>query len=60
MKYCNKYKDVAPDVTVAKIKRILESLQLKVEENWIPENDLGTFSLRLTLKGTEIGTNGKG
>ena len=60
MNYYNIYKDVPPDVTVTNIKRILGSLNLEVDEIWVPENELGTFSLRLELKGTGLGTNGKG
>lgn len=54
------YKEVSPHETVAKLKGILSDLGLEMDEKWCDESFLGTYSLRLTFKGTDIGTNGKG
>lgn len=54
------FKEVSPTETVAKLKNILTKLGIETEEHWLTESFLGTYSLRLTFKGTTIGTNGKG
>jgi len=56
----NHYKETDPVQTVARLKTILEEMQIKLEENWLPKSLINTYSLRLTVKGTNIGTNGKG
>ena len=54
------YKEVSPVKTVEKIKSILDELEIGVEENWCDKSDIETYSLRLSIKGTNIGSNGKG
>lgn len=56
----NNYKDEFPVKTVGKLKRILEEMKIEVEEEWSPQSTIGTLSLRLNIKGTKIGSNGKG
>ena len=56
----NHYKEKDPSATVDYLKSILKKLDLEVEENWLDESCVGTFSLRVVFKGTNIGTNGKG
>ena len=34
--------------------------KIEVEENWTKKSSVGTYSLRLTIKDTNIGQNGKG
>lgn len=55
-----KYKETTPDKTVKRIKEILKKNKIKVEENWIKKSSVNTYSLRLCIKGTNIGQNGKG
>lgn len=55
-----KYKETSPEKTVKLIKEILKNLGIEVEENWINKSCVGTYSLRLCVKGTNIGQNGKG
>lgn len=54
------YKEQNPEATVRQIQEILARLNLETEEHWLPESSAATCSLRLTIKGTDIGTNGKG
>ncbi|HIV11557.1 MAG TPA: YcaO-like family protein [Candidatus Pullilachnospira stercoravium] len=54
------YKEQTPECTVKEIQEILAKLDLEVEEHWLPESSAATCSLRLTIRGTDIGTNGKG
>lgn len=56
----NKYKETSPLLTVDKIKSILCSLGISTEEHWFETNEIGTHSLRINVKGTTIGSNGKG
>ncbi len=56
----HKHKDAAPEATVEKLISLLAPLGLELEETWADENELGTFSLRLSVKGSTIGSNGKG
>lgn len=55
-----RYKDESPDKTVARLKEILKKHGIRVEENWKRKSSVGTYSLRLCIKGTNIGQNGKG
>ena len=55
-----RYKEVAPVETVERLKKILEKLGIEVEEKWSDESSVGTYSLRVCIKGTDIGQNGKG
>lgn len=54
------YKAKNPVETVEYIIGILKEYGIEVEEDWQEESFANTFSLRLTVKGTNIGTNGKG
>lgn len=55
-----RYKEVAPEETVAKLKELLKKIGIEVEEKWSDESSVGTYSLRVAIKGTDIGQNGKG
>ncbi len=55
-----RYKEVTPEETVKKLKGLLEKLGIEVEEKWSDESSVGTYSLRVCIKGTDIGQNGKG
>ena len=55
-----RYKEVAPEETVKKLKGLLEKLGIEVEEKWSDESSVGTYSLRIHIKGTDMGQNGKG
>ena len=55
-----RYKEVAPEETVKKLKGLLEKLGIEVEEKWSNESSVGTYSLRIHIKGTDMGQNGKG
>ena len=54
------YKDTSPSDTVERLKAILASLGIEVVEDWMDESSINTWSLRVTIKGTTLGTNGKG
>ena len=55
-----KHKDTTPEETVEKLKQLLSELNIEMTEDWADENEIGTYSLRLSVKGTSIGSNGKG
>ena len=55
-----RYKEVSPEETVEKLKGLLKKLGIEVEEKWIDESSVGTYSLRICIKDTNIGQNGKG
>lgn len=55
-----RYKEVTPGETVKKLKGLLEKLGIEVVEKWSNESSVGTYSLRVCIKGTDIGQNGKG
>ncbi len=55
-----RYKEVKPEETVARLKKILKENNIEVEEQWREKSSAGTYSLRLCIKGTNIGQNGKG
>ena len=54
------YKEKQPLETVAYLQKVLKENNIEVAEDWLEESCVGTHSLRLTVKGTDIGTNGKG
>lgn len=54
------YKETDPVSTVDKLQSKLKELNLEVIEEWGDESCVGTYSLRVTFKGTTIGSNGKG
>lgn len=56
----NHYKENSPEETVARLKDILNTNGIEVEEEWMPESHIHTHSLRLNFKGTTKGANGKG
>jgi len=56
----NHYKETSPVQTVEHLKAILAEMQIDLEEDWIPQNSIDTYSLRLNIKGTVAGANGKG
>lgn len=55
-----RYKETTPDKTVKRIREILKENKIQVEENWTKKSSINTYSLRLCIKGTNIGQNGKG
>lgn len=55
-----RYKEVTPEKTVDKLKEILKNLGIEIEEKWSEKSSVDTYSLRLCIKGTDIGQNGKG
>ncbi len=55
-----RYKDESPERTVKRLKEILKKNGIEVEENWKKKSSIGTYSLRLCIKGTNLGQNGKG
>jgi ribosomal protein S12 methylthiotransferase accessory factor len=54
------YKDRSPEQTVEYIKEILNELGIKTTEIWDNSNEIGTFSLRVAIQGSNLGSNGKG
>lgn len=55
-----KCKECEPAATIARIREILSGMRLApIESEWFQQEG-GFYSLRLTLPGTMIGTNGKG
>ncbi|MGE5631079.1 MAG: YcaO-like family protein [Caulobacteraceae bacterium] len=54
-----KFKDSDPKFTVRRISNILQQLGIATAKDWL-DSEVGTYSLRLTIAGTDIGTNGKG
>lgn len=55
-----RYKEVTPEETVERIKKILDKIGIEVEEIWNKQSSVGTYSLRVCVKETDIGQNGKG
>ena len=55
-----RYKETSPQKTVKRIKEILKNNNVEVEENWTKKSSVNTYSLRLCIKGTNLGQNGKG
>ena len=53
-------KDANPIDTVEKIKTILQENNIETEEQWLETGIPYCFALRVTVKGTTFGTNGKG
>ena len=53
------FKDDSPKNTVYRIKKIMSKLDLKVEEKLFCDFEY-LYSVRLNIKGTNIGVNGKG
>lgn len=55
-----RYKEVEPEETVKRLKKLLKEMKIEVEEVWEKRSSVGTYSLRVRIKGTDIGQNGKG
>jgi ribosomal protein S12 methylthiotransferase accessory factor len=55
-----KFKSCSPVETVERILNKLNELGIELDEEWMDISDIGTYSLRVSLKGTLIGANGKG
>lgn len=55
-----RYKDAKPEDTVVKAKKILDDLGLELEEKWTDKSSVDTYSLRICIKGSDVGQNGKG
>lgn len=56
----NHYKEVPPKKTINSLKAILLAAGVELNEEWLPQSTAGTFSVRVTLPNSSIGTNGKG
>ncbi len=56
----NHYKEASPVATVNKLSGILNEMGIEVTEDWQDVSCVGTYSLRVTINGTSLGTNGKG
>lgn len=54
------YKDRSPEQTVEHIMGILKELGIETTEIWDHSNEIGTFSLRVAIHGSNLGSNGKG
>ena len=54
------YKEVDPSETVHKLKKILDDLKIEIVEEWQKKSSIDTWALRITVKGTNYGANGKG
>lgn len=54
------FKDNSPEYTVKYLKNILSAYGVEVEEHWNKVSSIGTYSLRVNFKGTNVGSNGKG
>ena len=58
--YKQHFKECSPFDTIEKLRSILKSMDIQVEEVNSLRSAIGTHSLRLVFKGTNDGTNGKG
>lgn len=54
------FKEISPIETVNKLKGILKACEIEVDETWLQKSSLNTYTVRIEIKGTGIGTNGKG
>ncbi len=55
-----KYKDASPVATVEHIRALLKAQDIFLEEKWFDSGIPNCFSVRVTIAGTPMGTNGKG
>lgn len=60
LNYSNKYKDAPVNETIDRILKILDKNGIEIEQNWYNDNAINTFSVRINIKGSNIGSNGKG
>jgi len=56
----SKHKDRDPRQTVEAIQGILEGIGLETSLRWTSHQFDGTYSNRVTVNGTSLGSNGKG
>lgn len=56
----NHYKEKTPEETLQFLDSILKKHGIEVEEQWVDESFIQTYSLRLNFRGTTKGANGKG
>ena len=55
-----KYKESSPEKSIKKFKSVLGEYGITLKEHWIDVSSIGTYSVRVTLDDTNVGTNGKG
>ena len=55
-----KYKDASPQATVERIYSLLAAQNINLNEEWCDSGIPDCFSVRVTIAGTTLGTNGKG
>lgn len=55
-----KYKSCPPAETVARIRRILHERGIAVDESWVDSGVEDIASVRIHVRGTDVGQNGKG
>ena len=56
----SKHKDTTPDMTIQRIQGILSELKIETRESVLENQEINTCSLRLSLKDSSAGSNGKG
>lgn len=56
----NSGKDCPFQDTITKIQKIIQPLGIHIEEHWTIPSEKGPYSVRITIPGLHIGTNGKG
>lgn len=56
----SKHKDTTPDTTIQRIRGILSELKIETRESVLENQEINTCSLRLSLKDSSAGSNGKG
>lgn len=54
------FKETTPEKTVEKLKEILKELDIPIVEQWQEASCVDTYSLRIEIENTDVGTNGKG
>lgn len=54
------YKECPPHETIERLKNTLKKMEIETEEILFNESKIGTNSIRVVFKGTDLGTNGKG
>ena len=59
MEFYSKFKELRPEETIARVRRLLDGVGITVIEEWI-HGLKDVFSVRISLPGTRVGANGKG
>ena len=54
------FKERTPKETISILKEILKRNNITLKVIWSEKSSVDTYSLRLVIEGTDIGTNGKG